>query len=173
MYTHTRTHTTTPRSIQRAIMELLFKPANDASANAARRVEGGGAKDFDDNTALMVHGGDSFETGEGSLMMGALGLHRRWKAQQKGENRAFSCMLWCTVALGAMTSNLCNKTVRALTRRVRASKRCRAVKVKPARLGLKYKNLLQATDVLPETPVLWVAPRNTFSCCCCCCYRHY
>lgn len=84
-------------SVQRAIMEVLFKPVEEklsagmvaAAADASR-----------------AGGGDTME----GVFGGALAIRRRWESK-KDESKAFSCTLWCTIALGAMTSNLNIRTV--------------------------------------------------------------
>lgn len=91
-------------------MEVLFKPAEGArlGASAKRRSsETSVSGDSDDSMALVV--GESPEM-EG-IFSGALELQRRW--QREGQSKALLCMLWCTIALGAMTSNLHSSMVRA------------------------------------------------------------
>lgn len=79
-------------------MEVLFKPADpQLSAGDAKR-RGTVGDDVDDSM-------------EG-VFAGTLAVRRRWESK-KEESRAFSCMLWCTIALGAMTSNLSVRTVRS------------------------------------------------------------
>lgn len=95
-------------------MEVLFKPAEDklaAAASSKRRI----------SPATVTAAADASRTGESGsgdgggdtmegVFGGALAIRRRWESK-KEESKAFSCMLWCTIALGAMTSNLNIRTV--------------------------------------------------------------
>lgn len=96
-----RTGTKTNSAIQRAIMEVLFKPAEKQLSAAAAAA-----------SAADASGGGRDGTMEG-VFGGALTIRRRWESQpkKKEESKAFSCMLWCTIALGAMTNNLNIRTV--------------------------------------------------------------
>lgn len=78
--------------VRRAITEILFKPAEEQQA---------------------LRGGD--ESMEG-VLSGALAIHKFGSDTQ--ESKASSCMLWCTIALGAMTSNLSLPTVSPWTHAV-------------------------------------------------------
>lgn len=43
-------------------------------------------------------------------LSGPLALRRKWYKHE--DSRPFSCMLWCTIALGAMTNSMCSRLVR-------------------------------------------------------------
>lgn len=92
-------------------MEVLFKPAeNQLSPGSSKRhispaTVAAAAATAD---ASRAGGGDTME----GVFGGALAIRRRWESEpKKDESKAFSCMLWCTIALGAMTSNLNIRTV--------------------------------------------------------------
>lgn len=89
-------------------MEVLFNPAEkQLTAAAAKRRN---AAEMADDVGAEGEGGD--ESMEG-VFGGTLAIRRRWESKKQEESKAFSCMLWCTIALGAMTSNLELRTVRA------------------------------------------------------------
>lgn len=110
------------RTIQRAIMEVLFAPSIEASANAAKRrgidpinvSPDGGAADptrrlsceSDDSTHRVSDPAPDMD----GMLGSALALHKRWQ-RKEGHTKAFNCILWCTIALGAMTSNISTRVV--------------------------------------------------------------
>lgn len=73
------------RTVRRAITEVLFRPAEEQGS--------------------FRGGGESME----GVFSGALAIQKFGSNTQ--ESKAFSCMLWCTIALGAMTNNLSLPTV--------------------------------------------------------------
>ncbi|CAM9167443.1 unnamed protein product, partial [Ectocarpus sp. 6 AP-2014] len=74
------------KTVRRAIMEVLFRPAEEQGS--------------------FRGGAESME----GVFSGALAIQKFGSNTQ--ESKAFSCMLWCTIALGAMTNNLKVATVR-------------------------------------------------------------
>ncbi|CBN76793.1 hypothetical protein Esi_0000_0634 [Ectocarpus siliculosus] len=74
------------KTVRRAITEVLFRPAEEQGS--------------------LRGGAESME----GVFSGALAIHKFGSNTQ--ESKAFSCMLWCTIALGAMTNNLKVATVR-------------------------------------------------------------
>ncbi|CAN0120612.1 unnamed protein product [Ectocarpus sp. 12 AP-2014] len=74
------------KTVRRAIMEVLFRPAEEQGS--------------------FRGGAESME----GVFSGALAIQKFGSNTQ--ESKAFSCILWCTIALGAMTNNLSLPTVR-------------------------------------------------------------
>lgn len=95
-------------------MEVLFRPAIEGTKRRGSDTDSSVSGESvindkaDSETALSLPvRRDSHEL-EG-VLGGHAAIRRRWELQ--GENKAFSCMLWCTIAIGAMTSNLRTITV--------------------------------------------------------------
>lgn len=99
-------------------MEVLFKPAEKQLPGGA-----GGSKRHISPATVAAAAADASQAGGGDTMEGVFGgaltIRRRWESEsKKEESKAFSCMLWCTIALGAMTSNLSIRTVSLLSAKV-------------------------------------------------------
>lgn len=102
------------RNIQRAIMEVLFRPEIEGARRRGSDTDSSMSGESvvndktDSETALSLPMRTDSHDLDG-VLGGYAGVRRRWELQ--GENKAFSCMLWCTIAIGAMTSNLRTITV--------------------------------------------------------------
>ena len=105
------------RNIQRAIMEVLFRPAiedanrRESEKGFASESAGDSGTDTSPSLSLAVRRPESPDLD--GVLGGAAAVRRRWELQES--SKAFSCMLWCTIAIGAMTSNLRTTTVSILT----------------------------------------------------------